>query len=72
MLDKLTQKDFIGCFNASHTRSVLDRYIFRNLSEVQNTQKPDKKITTRSDLMKLDNLTPLEYREELIKRKKAV
>ena len=70
---KPTQNGYIERFNGSYRRAVLDRYIFRNISEVRElTEAWRKDYNEERPHEALDNMTPFEYREELIKRKEAV
>ena len=70
---KPTQNGYIERFNGSYRRAVLDRYIFRNISEVRElTEAWRKDYNEERPHESLDNMTPFEYREELIKRKEAV
>ena len=67
---KPTQNGYIERFNGSYRRAVLDRYIFRNLSEIRELTEAWRNDYNEERLHEaLDNMTPFEYREELIKRK---
>lgn len=66
---KPTQNCIIGRFNGTYRRAVLDRYIFRNLDEARKiTEEWVENYNNERPHDALDNLTPLEYKNILLKR----
>lgn len=65
---KPTQNSYVERFNGSYRRAILDAYIFRNIEEVRElTEKWRLDYNAKRPHEALGNMTPLEYKEKLMK-----
>lgn len=67
-IQPLTQNCYVERFNGSYRRAILDAYIFRNIEDVRElTERWRLDYNAKRPHEALGNMTPLEYKEKLLK-----